>query len=264
MQSGFRGERLRWSSRRSHRERGGERRGGEERGGAAWVYCGFIEAEMLDQQVGRRSAMLAECDAVSFMCRSREFARALGALVAEEGRGRRAARAASQRRRRQLCSARRSGGRRFITGRSSMATISTGRWRARRRPSSLGCGASWSPRGPGPAGCRPARLDATERPRREIGRALSCRAASTTSGRGEGRFARLGRQAGGAVRPGARSWDGGWPRAPQTSTRIRSRGRRLTRRTGNRAGTPPRRSGARGRSYDSSAPPTAAGVAGCA
>ena len=52
--------------------------------GAAWVYCAFIEPETPEQQAAWRAAMPACRDAVSPIRRPREFARALGAMVAEQ------------------------------------------------------------------------------------------------------------------------------------------------------------------------------------
>ena len=55
-----------------------------ESGGSAWVYCAFIEPETPEEQAAWRAAMPAGCDAVSPIHRPREFARALGAVVAEQ------------------------------------------------------------------------------------------------------------------------------------------------------------------------------------
>ncbi|MYK89511.1 MAG: hypothetical protein F4018_14900 [Acidobacteria bacterium] len=52
--------------------------------GAAWVYCAFMEPETPEQQAAWRAAMPAGRDAVSPIRRPREFARALGAMVAEQ------------------------------------------------------------------------------------------------------------------------------------------------------------------------------------
>ena len=49
-----------------------------------WVYCASIEPETAEEQAAWRSLMPAGCDAVSLICRPREFARALGAMVAEQ------------------------------------------------------------------------------------------------------------------------------------------------------------------------------------
>ncbi len=51
---------------------------------AAWVYCAFIEPETPEQQAAWRAAMPAGRDAVSPIRRPREFARALGAMMAEQ------------------------------------------------------------------------------------------------------------------------------------------------------------------------------------
>ena len=48
----------------------------------AWVYCAFIEPETHEQQAAWRAAMPAGCDTVLPIQRRREFARALGAMVA--------------------------------------------------------------------------------------------------------------------------------------------------------------------------------------
>ncbi|MCY4661157.1 MAG: hypothetical protein OXF93_15325 [Acidobacteria bacterium] len=53
-------------------------------GGAAWVYCAFIEPETPEEQAAWRAAMPAGRNAVSPIRRPREFARALGAMVAEQ------------------------------------------------------------------------------------------------------------------------------------------------------------------------------------
>jgi len=55
-----------------------------ESSGSAWVYCAFIEPETPEQQAAWRAAMPAGCVAVSPIHRPREFARALGAMVAEQ------------------------------------------------------------------------------------------------------------------------------------------------------------------------------------
>ena len=55
-----------------------------ESGGNAWVYCAFIEPQTRAQQAAWRAAMPAGRDAVSPIRRPREFARALGAMVAEQ------------------------------------------------------------------------------------------------------------------------------------------------------------------------------------
>ena len=49
-----------------------------------WVYCASIEPETAEEQVALRQAMRAGCDAVSPIRRPRAFARALGAMVAEQ------------------------------------------------------------------------------------------------------------------------------------------------------------------------------------
>ena len=49
-----------------------------------WIYCASIEPETPEQQAAWRRAMPAGCDAVSPIRRPREFARALGAMVAEQ------------------------------------------------------------------------------------------------------------------------------------------------------------------------------------
>ena len=53
-------------------------------GGAVWVYCAFIEPETPEQHAAWRAAMPAGRDAVSPIRRPREFARALGAMMAEQ------------------------------------------------------------------------------------------------------------------------------------------------------------------------------------
>ena len=55
-----------------------------ESGGHAWVYCAFIEPETPEQQAAWRAAMPAGRAAASPTHRPREFARALGAMVAEQ------------------------------------------------------------------------------------------------------------------------------------------------------------------------------------
>lgn len=55
-----------------------------ESSGNVWVYPAFIEPETPEQQAVWRAAMPAGCDAVSPIHRPREFARALGAMVAEQ------------------------------------------------------------------------------------------------------------------------------------------------------------------------------------
>ena len=108
-----------------------------ESSGNGWVYCAFIEPETPEQQAAWRAAMPAGRQAVSPIHRPREFARALGAIVAEQvgpqGRTFCAPPLAAG------CSARRTGARRSITGRSSTPRIRIGDWRARRRSSSLRC-----------------------------------------------------------------------------------------------------------------------------
>ena len=52
--------------------------------GAAWVYCASIDPETPEQQAAWRAAMPASRNAVSPIRRPREFARALGAMVAEQ------------------------------------------------------------------------------------------------------------------------------------------------------------------------------------
>ncbi len=49
-----------------------------------WIYCASIEPETPGQQAAWRRAMPAGCDAVSPIRRPRAFARALGAMVAEQ------------------------------------------------------------------------------------------------------------------------------------------------------------------------------------
>ena len=49
-----------------------------------WIYCASIEPEMPEEQAAWRTAMPAGCDAVSPIRQPRAFARALGAMVAEQ------------------------------------------------------------------------------------------------------------------------------------------------------------------------------------
>ena len=49
-----------------------------------WIYCASIEPETPERQAAWRAAIPAGCDAVSPIRRPREFARALGAMVAEQ------------------------------------------------------------------------------------------------------------------------------------------------------------------------------------
>ena len=59
--------------------------GGETHHGTnGWVYCASIEPETAEEQVALRQAMPAGCDAVSPIRRPRAFARALGAMAAEQ------------------------------------------------------------------------------------------------------------------------------------------------------------------------------------
>ena len=55
-----------------------------ESSGNAWVCCAFIDPETPEQQATWQAAMPVRCDAVSPVHRPREFARALGAMVAEQ------------------------------------------------------------------------------------------------------------------------------------------------------------------------------------
>ena len=50
----------------------------------AWIYCAFIEPETPQERNAWLAAMPAGCDAVSPIRRPREFARALGAMAAEQ------------------------------------------------------------------------------------------------------------------------------------------------------------------------------------
>ena len=67
-------------------ERGeGLKDGGElHHGTNGWIYCASIEPETADEQGAWRSSTRAGCDAVSRIRRPRQFARALGAMVAEQ------------------------------------------------------------------------------------------------------------------------------------------------------------------------------------
>ena len=59
--------------------------GGESHHGTnGWIYCASIEPETAEEQAAWRMAMPAGRDAVSSIRRPREFARALGAMVAEQ------------------------------------------------------------------------------------------------------------------------------------------------------------------------------------
>ena len=59
--------------------------GGESHHGTnGWIYCASIEPETAEEQAAWRVAMPAGRDAVSPIRRPREFARALGAMVAEQ------------------------------------------------------------------------------------------------------------------------------------------------------------------------------------
>ncbi len=59
--------------------------GGETHHAAnGWIYCASIEPETPEEQAAWRGAMPAGCDAVSPIRRPRAFARALGAMVAEQ------------------------------------------------------------------------------------------------------------------------------------------------------------------------------------
>ena len=49
-----------------------------------WIYCASIEPETPEEQAAWREAMPSRCDAVSPIRRPREFARALGAMAAEQ------------------------------------------------------------------------------------------------------------------------------------------------------------------------------------
>ena len=49
-----------------------------------WTYCASIEPETPEEQAAWREAMPSQCDAVSPIRRPREFARALGAMAAEQ------------------------------------------------------------------------------------------------------------------------------------------------------------------------------------
>ena len=61
--------------------------GGESHYGTnGWVYCASIEPETAEEQAAWREAMPAGCDAVSPIRRPRAFARALGAMVAEQAK----------------------------------------------------------------------------------------------------------------------------------------------------------------------------------
>jgi len=56
----------------------------EHYGRNGWIYCAFIESETPDEQAAWRDAMPAGYDAISPIRRPREFARALGAMAAEQ------------------------------------------------------------------------------------------------------------------------------------------------------------------------------------
>ncbi len=59
--------------------------GGETHHAATgWIYCASLEPETPEEQAAWRAAMPAGCDAVSPVRRPRAFARALGAMVAEQ------------------------------------------------------------------------------------------------------------------------------------------------------------------------------------
>ena len=62
----------------------GDLAGASDAAPAAWVYCAFIEPETPEQQAAWRAAIPANRDTVSPIRRPREFARALGAMVAEQ------------------------------------------------------------------------------------------------------------------------------------------------------------------------------------
>ena len=49
-----------------------------------WIYCASIEPETAEEQTAWRASMPAGCDAVSSLRRPRAFARALGAMAAEQ------------------------------------------------------------------------------------------------------------------------------------------------------------------------------------
>ena len=64
---------------------GGLAVGGEAHHGTnGWVYCASIEPERPEERAAWRAAMPAGCDALSPIRRPRAFARALGAMVAEQ------------------------------------------------------------------------------------------------------------------------------------------------------------------------------------
>ena len=59
--------------------------GGESHHSAnGWIYCASVEPETAEEQAAWRKAVPAGCDAVSPIRRPRAFARALGAMAAEQ------------------------------------------------------------------------------------------------------------------------------------------------------------------------------------
>ena len=60
------------------------RDGESHHGTNGWIYCASIAPETAEEQAAWRAAMPADCDTVSPIRRPRQFARALGAMVAEQ------------------------------------------------------------------------------------------------------------------------------------------------------------------------------------